>query len=60
MVERAETRTTSLVLRVPGMRDPSWGPVTVMADALRAGTRQGKEVVGDGRQAQKDTDAGHL
>ncbi len=41
VVSRLEARSTSILLHVPSMRDPSIGPVTFMGEALRAGTIAG-------------------
>lgn len=38
VVARPSARSTAITLHVPSMRDPSNGPVAIMADALRAGT----------------------
>jgi predicted Zn-dependent peptidase len=43
VVPRPETSGTALYLHVPGAADRSTGDVAVMAEALRAGTRYGKE-----------------
>ena len=43
VVARPGTATTAIALRVPSMRDASNGPVAVMAKALRAGTRSGRD-----------------
>lgn len=40
VVARPGTPSTAIGLRVPSMRDSGDGPVAVMAEALRAGTRQ--------------------
>jgi predicted Zn-dependent peptidase len=42
VVSRPGTRSLAMQLRVPGAHDTSEGPVAVMAEALRAGTRHGK------------------
>lgn len=39
VVTRKNSAVTSIALRVPAMRDTGEGPVEVMAEALRAGTR---------------------
>jgi len=43
VIARPGTSTTAIALRVPTMRDSSTGPIAVMAEALRAGTRQGSD-----------------
>jgi predicted Zn-dependent peptidase len=45
VISRPETQVTSLQLWLPSAADPSDGPVAVMTEALRAGTRTGTGTV---------------